>query len=295
MGKLLTQEEWEIRANKVHNFKFDYKLVRYVNGRSAVSIVCPVHGVFSQRAGQHSFGKGCYECRNYDTLSWVAEALKIHGNKYTYSKVKYLGPHSKVIITCPKHGDFEQLPKHHLNSGSGCRKCNNLNIDTWLFEANVIHNYKYTYENITSLNSYNNVEIICPIHGKFSMRPLNHTYCGQGCRECSSFGYRKQRAGTFYIYEFDNFLGFGISNVFDDSRHRAHSCTFRKFGVDACLVYRYDSYNGAKILSMESTIKKHFKVTDSGIKGFRREAIKGVDLYTVLEFIDDHLMNYRSF
>lgn len=53
---------------------------------------------------------------------FVEAAVKVHGDKYDYSKVEYSGHLNKVTITCCKHGDFEQRPKDH-NKGQGCRAC----------------------------------------------------------------------------------------------------------------------------------------------------------------------------
>ena len=48
---------------------------------------------------------------------------KIHGDKYDYSKVKYLGNKKKVEIICPKHGSFWVKPNAHLTSKCGCPRC----------------------------------------------------------------------------------------------------------------------------------------------------------------------------
>lgn len=56
------------------------------------------------------------------TESFVAEAQAKHGNKYDYSKVKYIDARTKVCIVCPEHGEFLQNPSGHL-SGKGCPKC----------------------------------------------------------------------------------------------------------------------------------------------------------------------------
>lgn len=46
----------------------------------------------------------------------------MENNYYDYSKVNYKNSIIKVCITCPKHGDFWQIPKSHLR-GNGCPKC----------------------------------------------------------------------------------------------------------------------------------------------------------------------------
>jgi hypothetical protein len=57
-----------------------------------------------------------------------AQALKKHQNpdetpKYTYDKVNYVDGNTPVIITCPKHGDWDTtVPRSHLD-GAGCPKC----------------------------------------------------------------------------------------------------------------------------------------------------------------------------
>ena len=56
------------------------------------------------------------------TEEFIAEARAVHGDKYNYDKVVYKGTLKEVIITYPKHGDFQQQPHSHL-IGSGCYKC----------------------------------------------------------------------------------------------------------------------------------------------------------------------------
>ena len=42
--------------------------------------------------------------------------------KYSYTKVDYYNNSTKVIITCPTHGDFLCSPHNHLK-GRGCPVC----------------------------------------------------------------------------------------------------------------------------------------------------------------------------
>lgn len=59
---------------------------------------------------------------NKTTEQFIADAVAVHGDQYDYSKVKYLSAKTKVTITCPEHGEFEQTPTNHLRS-QGCPKC----------------------------------------------------------------------------------------------------------------------------------------------------------------------------
>ena len=44
----------------------------------------------------------------------IKEFIEVHGNKYNYSKSLYTGNNDKVIIICPKHGEFTQTPANHM-------------------------------------------------------------------------------------------------------------------------------------------------------------------------------------
>jgi len=56
------------------------------------------------------------------TAYWVSMAKELHGSYYDYSKVSYINNRTKITITCPVHGDFEQTPDCHLRL-RGCPKC----------------------------------------------------------------------------------------------------------------------------------------------------------------------------
>jgi len=44
------------------------------------------------------------------TEQFILDAMKIHGNKFDYSKVKYDGAKNKIIIICDKGHEFDQKP-----------------------------------------------------------------------------------------------------------------------------------------------------------------------------------------
>lgn len=70
-------------------------------------------------------GHGCPGCggsMKKTTEEFIQDAVAIHGNKYNYSKVRYVNSHIKVTIVCTDHGDFCQSPTQHLGGG-GCPKC----------------------------------------------------------------------------------------------------------------------------------------------------------------------------
>lgn len=122
--KPLTTNEFIERANKIHNNKYDYSKTNYNSHREKVIIICPEHGEFCQTPHSHLKGFGCKECSKpvHDTNSFIKESKKIHGDKYDYSKVKYVNSKTYVCIICPKHGEFWQRADMHI-SGHLCPFC----------------------------------------------------------------------------------------------------------------------------------------------------------------------------
>lgn len=125
MSKRLTTEEFIKRATLVHNDKYDYSKVKYVNNHIKICIICQKHGEFWQSPSKHLIGQQCPMCANnirYTNEIFIEKAKEVHGNKYDYSKVEYIRATSKVCIICPKHGEFWQKPNDHLLN-HGCPKC----------------------------------------------------------------------------------------------------------------------------------------------------------------------------
>lgn len=124
-------EIFKTRANKIHNYFYNYEKVDYKNSQTKVIIICPVHGEFLQIPNCHLNQKqGCKECKRYSRLDgrrltteqFINKANIIHNNYYTYIKSNVYGNKNKVIITCKSHGDFLQSPNSHLK-GRGCKQC----------------------------------------------------------------------------------------------------------------------------------------------------------------------------
>jgi hypothetical protein len=61
-SRKLTTEEWVLRARKTHGDRYDYSRTDYDGDNVAVRIVCPEHGEFEQRPGNHLRGCGCIVC-----------------------------------------------------------------------------------------------------------------------------------------------------------------------------------------------------------------------------------------
>lgn len=119
------------RASEKWNGKYDYSKVIYENARKKVKIICPNHGEFLQSPDTH-LKHECIKCstentanrQRHNTMKFIENAKKIHGDNYDYSKVNYRDSRTKVEIICKKHGSFFQTPYNHLQN-KGCMFCKN--------------------------------------------------------------------------------------------------------------------------------------------------------------------------
>lgn len=129
-SKVLKLVEFLDRATELHNDKYDYSNVIYKNLNEDIEIICPEHGAFKQRGNHHLNGSGCPKCgieasalaKYLDSEEVIKRFVETHQNKYDYSTVKYKSATEPVIIICPEHGKFNQLPVNHYG-GQGCPNC----------------------------------------------------------------------------------------------------------------------------------------------------------------------------
>ena len=190
MPKKLTTEQFIEKARKVHGDKYDYSLTKYIGRHYKLKITCPEHGEFEQVAGTHLNGSKCKLCprkkyKESTTEKFIEKARKVHGDKYDYSLVEYIGCMDKVKIICSKHGVFEQVASTHL-SGSGCVNCPRKKSTTEKFieKARKLHGDKYDYSLVNYISAVDKVQIICAEHGVFEQVASTHL-SGSGCVKCS--------------------------------------------------------------------------------------------------------------
>ena len=183
-----TFEEWVIIANKIHNNKYTYNIIKKINNDICFEIVCNIHGIFYKKIQNHTIKKqGCPLCSKPYKLTkelFITKSNQIHNNKYDYSLVDYIDTKTKIKIICKEHGIFEQTPSNHYKQN--CPKCSKINKyshKTFIEKVNNVHNNKYCYDNTLFINFDTPVEILCKTHGVFSQMPRNHIN-GNGCYKC---------------------------------------------------------------------------------------------------------------
>ena len=178
-------------AKRIHGDRYNYSKVELVNYQTKVIIICPVHGEFTQSPTLHLQGSGCPKCGNereslrMTTEGFIQKAKQIHGDRYDYSKVEYVGNKAKVCIICKEHGEFWQEARMHL-SGCGCPICagrKKMRTYDFIKKARSVHGDRYDYSKAEYKGNTEKVCIICPEHGEFLQQASNHLK-GAGCPKC---------------------------------------------------------------------------------------------------------------
>lgn len=184
--------------NEIHNHKYNYSKVSYINNNTKICITCPKHGDFTQTPKNHKKGKGCPKCgkesawkdRKIDTNTATRELKKVHGDKYDYSKVNYVKG-NKIQIICQEHGSFYQDYYSH-KGGAGCPECSRKQSvekrkakeEVFFEKCNKIHDSFYNYQNSEYTLAKNDIYVECPIHGGFYQNSWYHSH-GSNCPSCA--------------------------------------------------------------------------------------------------------------
>ena len=200
-SKTDTKENFIKKAKEIYGETYDYSNVNYINNKTLISIICPIHGEFKLTPHDH-IGKnhrGCPKCgnakkgnsRKLNTQKFIEKSKIKHKNFYDYSNVNYLNSTTNVEIICPIHGSFFQQPSVHL-MGSICPKCayenriekNTKTSEEFIEQSRNVHGNKYDYTKVIYKRGDVPVTIICPEHGEFEQKPYLHLD-GCGCQKCS--------------------------------------------------------------------------------------------------------------
>jgi predicted GIY-YIG superfamily endonuclease len=244
MGRKLITSEFVEKAVEVHGKQYDYSLVKYINNRINVVLICKLHGQFEQNPSSHLQGSGCKTCA-YDKIkkdNWIDKkefekrCYEKFKDRYSYDISGYEGLHSNITVNCQLHGEISINAKSHLQS-TGCRKCTNelksrnnhnkKSTEDFLDKIKEVHEDKYDYSLITIIHSsFSEIDIICKSHGKFKQRYNSHR-AGYGCSTCAKmcqYGFYSVKnaernkdkwiniEGTFYVLNVDNkFIKIGIT------------------------------------------------------------------------------------
>ena len=297
--KKVTQEEFIERSNKAHNNRYDYSKATYKSIETKVCIICPEHGEFWQTPHSHMNGFGCDKCGGTYEVSFdefLKRSKEVHGDTYNYDKVDYVDFKTRVTLTCKLHGDFSQSPRNHVY-GKGCPICGGAAPrQKWevVRDCQKVHGDRYDYTKTEYVSKYKKITITCKEHGDFKQL-LNNHLSGSDCPLCSSTKFKPNQKGTFYIYKFSDYYGFGITNKFygHKGRNSGHKTTFKKAGVSFDIVATYDG-DGYKVQEVEDLVKRSFSIINTGLDGFKTEAVLACDGDKLVKFVEEYLAQTKT-
>lgn len=183
---------------------------------------------------------------------FINAVKEFHKNRYTYDKVNYINNKTKVIITCPIHGDFEQTPSAHYMHG--CDKCradgSRKSTEQFIEDALAVHGEKYNYSHVLYWTTVTQVKIQCRNCATyFEQRPNDHLN-GSGCPICN----RGSDLDSLYVWKImgTDIYKFGVTSFrLGDIRLNQVVTSLRKNG------YNVDGIE--KIVQIKSTSAKEIE------------------------------------
>lgn len=129
MSRRLTTEEFINRAKEIHGDKYDYSNVVYVDNKTKVEILCPIHGLWLQTPDVHMHGRGCPQCY-YDKKRNLVRGIGINDYKGRISEHGTLIPSYQCWVgMLTRCYDYKTHKKR--SSYEDCYVC-----DEWKFFSN---------------------------------------------------------------------------------------------------------------------------------------------------------------
>lgn len=298
--KQTNAEKFIEKAKKVHDDKYDYSLVIYINSSTNVKIKCIEHGIFEQTPRNH-LHQNCPKCSKeinnakyrFSTDDFIKKAIEIHKDKYDYSKINYINYGTNVEIVCPKldHGSFFQTPSNHLSHLHGCTKCrdelNSLNKgdtkEEFIEKSNKVHDNKYDYSKVNYVNGNTKVEIICITHGSFYQTPKSHIQ-GTNCPKCMKKNFSMKAIDWLeYVSKKENIT---IQHAMNDGEYKLPTTNIRVDGfcqeTNTVFLFHGIFYHGAP------QFYNHWKINPVIKKSFGELYIK-----TLEQEVQIHKLDYN--
>ena len=200
----VSTEEFVSKAKEVWGDRLDFSKVKYTNTISEVTLICPHHGEFTQRASSVLKGYlGCAYCngKSRSTSQAISALQEVWGDRWDLSKAEYAGRKKRITLICREHGEFSQTYEGAIVGKNGCPDCNGQTItqEDFLRMAQTMWGDKYQYDKSLYINAVTPVTISCMKHGDFAQAPYSHLRGFEGCVGCRSTG---TSAGENEVREF---------------------------------------------------------------------------------------------
>ena len=133
MAKKISKEEFIARSNNIHNNKYDYSKVEYVNNKTKVCIICPEHGEFWQSPKNHLLGQGCpicgeeiaRKCKKNDYQKFIDRFINTFGDiaEFPYISDEYENKNSIITYVCKKCGKTHKKVASYIFANKTICEC----------------------------------------------------------------------------------------------------------------------------------------------------------------------------
>lgn len=224
------------------------------------------------------------------TKEFIAKAVLVHGDRYSYDEVVYKNSKIKIKIICSNHGPFDQSPSGHL-AGKGCHLCGGsspTHFNDFVKSAKAVHGNRYVYDKASFTNMRNKTKIFCKIHGEYWQEPFVHLR-PNGCKKCAKLevlnntkGSRKKdfttqllkKFGNKIIYEEGEYISGNSEVIFRCSKHGeftsiVKNVLYSEFGCSLCYIDAKEA--GSVFFENDAAFIKWIefqKTTDTNLIGY---------------------------
>lgn len=150
-GRKLTKKEKIDIANQIHDFKYDYSLIKgnKIFTDHNYDIICKKCSyIFNNSWNNHTHkSQGCPKCnkagRKKRTIESIQQQVKELNTGYEYDWNSYKGYYDgNFKIKCDKHGWFKQQLSNHLQ-GQRCPKCKQSKGESYIEQFLIDNNIEY--------------------------------------------------------------------------------------------------------------------------------------------------------
>jgi hypothetical protein len=163
---------------KFPDSKYDFSQSVYINNKTNMKVMCPIHGEFYARPDNLLHNHGCKQCgfdkekdKNKDwRINKVKKYISSIGKKWEILKIEFKDGKYRLYACCHEkdefgneHGNFD-ISINDLLQGHGCRKCSGImvtNQKEFIERSNLIYNGKYDYSEVNYTDSHTKVKILC--------------------------------------------------------------------------------------------------------------------------------------
>lgn len=290
MAKKLTQEEFVRRLDTLNGrmslvgqfIKIDSKVEVECKSCKHVWKANPRDLIFSN--------SGCPKCYGHELRTHQEFLSDLEDHQIAVTPLEnYVDSTTKILVRCNKDMHEWLVRPNDLFSGYGCPKCGGRVAKTteeFVSELSVVNPNVLVVGEYLKANAP--IAVKCKVDGYKWSPPPSRLLRGSGCPKCAQKGFDPTKEAVFYVYEFGEFCGFGISNSFA-RRHSSHLTSFRKAGlIDNYRLTRSISGSGEAMRDLEKLIIKSIDVVSSGIVGFKKECTLVENSSKIYAIIDNY-------